>query len=797
MKKSINKLLVKSYMKKKDFLIYIITICILSILIINFLNTALYIGGEYLKKIAKESYGEYHYSIGYLDKEIADKIKNDKTLYKVAQTQENFTEDEYLIACDNEFTEITDCKLVKGKFPESSNEVLCNINYLFQLGYEYKEMIGAKITVDENDYIVTGLVEMQSLIDSEYNGRLVVFNMHYIELPYEYNVFIQSFSDNFKGNKESLIKKYNLNRKTIFNNGNVLNISERDECNRPTALLKIGYIILFLITGSLLVLINSVFILALGRTAKMNELYLRIGINKKKIVYSLIECVIVCYGIAILVSILFIILVKGKCSFSDFNGYLKINLLIQLVFIIIGLITNISLIWKKIYKDFILFNKKSRRKSIKTGSQLVKNRDLYMQLAKNIHLFNWGRMLILILPLCISGIIFVSVLFYISTKSVNFTNYNNYEYQIVYSGNEVSNEEINSYIDTIKRLEDIVKNTNNSKILPIYIKSSQKSYIEKKSISNQYLNILENYDTQFKRQMHQNGNRFCTLRILVLGIEDKYCESIGIKKEDLNNLNENECILIGNIHSYGIGDVNSGIKKGDKIKIDLIEDNEIYNKTFAVSKIYDDLKLSIDDDNNKIKIIIPKDVFVKQYEELISYSYPEIVYLNSGKNNDILNVIKGCRYITLKNIEEENQLIDSRNKIMIYIAVIISVIVIFLTILNIIFVIGNRFYDIKKMSNILKIIGVASRKIIKIFIIDIRRIFIIGYVMVGFLSGLICYKILGINISVINYLKYYYPFKIMGILAAIYISIFILFIYFLRRKITNGDIIRELKEENE
>lgn len=162
-----------------------------------------------------------------------------------------------------------------------------------------------------------------------------------------------------------------------------------------------------------------------------------------------------------------------------------------------------------------------------------------------------------------------------------------------------------------------------------------------------------------------------------------------------------------------------------------------------------------------------------------------------------MNVIKGCRYITLKNIEEENQLIDSRNKIMIYIAVIISVIVIFLTILNIIFVIGNRFYDIKKMSNILKIIGVASRKIIKIFIIDIRRIFIIGYVIVGFLSGLICYKILGINISVINYLKYYYPFKIMGILAAIYILIFILFIYFLRLKIINGDIIRELKEENE
>lgn len=794
MKKSINNLLIKSYIKKKDFLIYIITTCILSILIINFLITALYIGGEYLKKIAKKSYGSYHYGVGYLDNETADKIKNDKTLYKVAQTQENITEDDYLIVCDKEFMEISDCKLVKGRFPESADEVLCNINYLFQMGYEYNEMIGAKITIEENEYTVTGLVEMQRLIDLEYGGRIIVFNMEYVELPYEYNVYIQNFSDNFKGNKENLIKKYNLNKKACFNNGNALRISERDECNNPVAILRIGYIILAIIIGSLLVLINSVFVLALGRTMKMNELYLKLGIKKTRIVYALIECIIICHGIAISGSVVFTILVTKKYAFSDFTEYLKINILIQMSFVIINMITCTFLLWKKIYKDSIVNN---RKRGIKIRRKLETNKDLYMQLAKNIHLFNWGRMLILILPLCISGIIFVSVLFYISTKSVNFTNYNNYEYQIVYSGNEVSNEEINSYIDTIKRLENIVKNTNNSKILPIYIKSSQKSYIEKKSISNQYLNILENYDTQFKRQMHQNGNRFCTLRILVLGIEDKYCESIGIKKEDLNNLNENECILIGNIHSYGIGDVNSGIKKGDKIKIDLIEDNEIYNKTFAVSKIYDDLKLSIDDDNNKIKIIIPKDVFVKQYEELISYSYPEIVYLNSGKNNDILNVIKGCRYITLKNIEEENQLIDSRNKIMIYIAVIISVIVIFLTILNIIFVIGNRFYDIKKMSNILKIIGVASRKIIKIFIIDIRRIFIIGYVIVGFLSGLICYKILGINISVINYLKYYYPFKIMGILAAIYILIFILFIYFLRLKIINGDIIRELKEENE
>ena len=104
--------------------------------------------------------------------------------------------------------------------------------------------------------------------------------------------------------------------------------------------------------------------------------------------------------------------------------------------------------------------------------------------------------------------------------------------------------------------------------------------------------------------MSKSDNRYCTLRILVIGIEDKYCESIGIKKEDLNNLNENECILIGNIHSYGIGDVSNGIKKGNKIKMDIIQDNEIYNKTFTVKKIYDDLKLSIDD-NNKIKIIIP------------------------------------------------------------------------------------------------------------------------------------------------------------------------------------------------
>ena len=61
-------------------------------------------------------------------------------------------------------------------------------------------------------------------------------------------------------------------------------------------------------------------------------------------------------------------------------------------------------------------------------------------------------MFILILPICISGIIFISVLFYINTKRVNFANYNNYEYQITYSGNEVATKEIDIYIDTIKRI---------------------------------------------------------------------------------------------------------------------------------------------------------------------------------------------------------------------------------------------------------------------------------------------------------------------------------------------------------
>ena len=53
--------------------------------------------------------------------------------------------------------------------------------------------------------------------------------------------------------------------------------------------------------------------------------------------------------------------------------------------------------------------------------------------------------------------------------------------------------------------------------------------------------------------MSKSDNRYCTLRILVIGIEDKYCESIGIKKEDLNHIFDRFWQAEKSRHQKGLG----------------------------------------------------------------------------------------------------------------------------------------------------------------------------------------------------------------------------------------------------
>jgi hypothetical protein len=418
-------------------------------------------------------------------------------------------------------------------------------------------------------------------------------------------------------------------------------------------------------------------------------------------------------------------------------------------------------------------------------------------MAKNVRIFGVAKRILIIVPLVISGIILVVALFYIKITEENLMNLNNYEYKITYCGNSVDREEIDEYMDTVNRLEEIIKKSDDAEIVPIYARERQKVYIEKSILSRQYKDILSNDDVDFQKQMTEVMNEFCTIKMYVIGTDAEYCETLGISKDDINSLKDDECIIIDNVNSYGIGSVSSGIKKGDKIKIEFKEDDKLQNETISVAKVYKNLKISLDNDNNEIKIVVPLDIFLYRYDEMISYSYPNTIYINCAGNEEVLNVIKGCRYVNLINIKEENAQIEMMNNIIMCMADIIIGIVIVLTIINTIFVIGNRFHEIKKVSNILKIIGVRSRNIMKVFLIDIKRIFVISYIIVVLVSTFVCYAILEVDMSLTVYLRYYYPVKIMVLLAVIYGIMFGILFFIFSRKILYGNTMSEMKEENE
>ena len=66
------------------------------------------------------------------------------------------SDEEFVISCEKNYLELMGIKILDGKFPDKKDEVMCNIDYLYGLGYSYDEMIGAKIKINNEEFIVAG-----------------------------------------------------------------------------------------------------------------------------------------------------------------------------------------------------------------------------------------------------------------------------------------------------------------------------------------------------------------------------------------------------------------------------------------------------------------------------------------------------------------------------------------------------------------------------------------------------------------------------------------------------------------
>lgn len=790
--KKINKILIKSYIKRKDVYIYMLIISIVIMLIINVLNTALYSIGEKQKNNAEKNYGTYKYAIIDKDYDTVLNIKNDKKVYEAAICQETMSDEEFIISCEKNYLKLLGIKILDGKFPDNEDEVMCNIDYLYGLGYSYDEMIGARIKVNNEELKVTGLVDYEVLREIEYSGRFLIYNLQYKQFAKSYDIVINFPKNDFSINKKEVLKKYKISEEDCNNNGNYLYMANRDEEGKPTYLLKSGYILLIFIVGCLIILSCSVINMIIERIKKINNIYFMVGVEKQHIFKSLIYILMLFYSVGIVINLLFDVIYMNinKYPIWYFISSSKILLLYLLVLIAL----NIYIIRRKIYTDKA--HKNIRKKVFDKKNSLSANVNLYKQLSKSISVFGKFKMVSMILPLVVSGLLFIASFYYISLNKDYFKNLNDYDYEITFVGKIYDKSEIDDFNKVIDNLEEKADKDDTMEILPIYYDNRQNISVPKSKLNPKFINFLGNKSIGYRSQQISDSDYF-NFNIMIIAVDEKYCEKLGLDKDSFKELNDNECILVNKVNMSGIGEVKSGLKKEDvlNLKIEKLEYEQPVE--IKISDTIDNINIDLDDDD-LVKVIVTKTWYMQNFSDSIIYPYPEIVFakINSNDNNTI-NFLRGYKNIYVFDINKNNQIIKEQNRIIYSVSLFIILLVLLITLMNIILIVTNRMYDIKVVSNILKIIGVSDKKNIKVFIFDIRKILLSSYGLVLFISTIVCYYMFIIDVSFVEFIKYYYPYKYLLALGVIYFILYQFLILIFKNKIVNGEIMRELKEENE
>lgn len=801
-------IILKSYFKKKKFTTYTTIIFAFSIIFLNAFILGTYYFGNYLKKYAKEMYGSYHYCVYGVDKSVAESIKGEKTSFRSAIFQSRVSDKKYYIYCEEDYFELSGIDVVSGHFPDSQGQIMCNKSYMYSLGYADEEMTGKKISVDGEEFTVSGIVDWQFYNDFDLTGGLFIYNMQYNMdrqddediwdsennvngVKHYYNVIVQNKDDNFLKEKNNIIKKYDLLKSQVGINVDYLLLSYRNESDRLMGIMRLEYYIFAVISITIIFLNSGILLLANGQLDKINNVYRKLGIAKR-LLYSNVTksmCIILAAVFCITNFPAYII---SKIIFDKIN-FLKICLLPQCLVYIIPVLTLIFMVsykqLQKMYTGAVL----KRLSRIKKSQVLTDNVNIYRQLAKNINFMGKGQYIFTVISAAFVGTVFICMMFYGKMLRMEFREVNDFEYRLTYEGDVDVTESLNEYYDFLDNMRNKIERTEGSYYIPVCIDLNQAAIVEKSLISKRYWDYLQKHDIEIKEQL-LTDNRYINIKVVTIGLEDYYCEFYGIKREDFESLSDSECIVIRNVNIDNVGLIDNGIKVNSMLNVCYYENFEFVNKDLKVRYVYDDLDMKLENTENKIIVVVKSELVQK----MRIFSYPKIFYIKCPKEmkKEVLNSIKGTPDIDIVDISTFNNRLENINKVIRWTVVFIMVSVITFLVINIWVIMKTREKEMKKVRNILKVFGVPDKKVVYVFLYDIIKMFTYSYLSAMGISLIICYGFVKERITLSIYLRYFIPYETLGVLLvgiAVMVGIFGIQV---KRYLLNINMAQELKEES-
>lgn len=562
-----------------------------------------------IKTNNEKTYGKYDISvITDNEEDINDIIQLDGITdfeeFSINLIQDAYDNNVSMVKASERYCDFYGYEIYMGSFPHESYEILCEPWYLYKLGYNENQMLGAHLLIDNQEYIVSGLISSNGYKNYTVPTILTVSNVT------ANGVILCIESDELQSFEKKLVNNFSANIET--NDQKHLS----DESNDKEIL-----IILFVkILVTNLVTLHNVIKCTID-DCRYNISVLRcIGIRNLAITRAYLVIFIIYSTVIILLSNIistlyfkYIILKRLEINYS----YNFINLaLYDIITICLIVVISLVAINKALNKSPLEYatEKGTYFKSMKF------HKNLHHKIAY-IHI-RTHKLQFLFASIClvISIVLIITVNYYsmeLTNKALFYGDDIDYVVALASSedldANELTN--VNEKIESLRGEENVNK-------IDLVYQTICKYEVKKDSIPKAYKKYLEKnmyykliLDNQFKENI--------CIPILIVGYSDEKIASLYEKLGATENMNiqDDECLYFS--HPIGLSDKSKPVLIGNTVQLYMLSD--VYIK--ATYNYFPDKIVG----NNVMNIMV---VNKKTYENITGNLLPSEIYVETNQDNN-------------------------------------------------------------------------------------------------------------------------------------------------------------------
>lgn len=725
-------------------------------------------------RVEKEEYGSYGVCVGdYTDSDYK-KMEHDSNVKSIKTTEEyTISIDEniyYLDYAKNFDLDLMGIKLVKGKLPTADSEMVIDEQYVSSHGYDHS-IIGQKISIPiseekERKFLVTGIASKNSVWDDtskeffflayknncSYNSAYASF-IDYTDLDGDYTRLEQELDG-------TIYPNLNIYLDLGYGFGGISIFQQYD-------LIHTG-VFAFMLLSMCFVVYNIAKMCMFDNRESIGIMRL-IGIQRKNIIFSFV-CNILCWillGIlsGLLISIAMVAVVHASL-YHTLSYYWKIwsiypvkkillSIIICLVIIVLVLFPLIVCISRmspnELLRQESIFEKHKRKKGKRLFHKNTKR--VCLKLAINDIRYEKFMNIISVFGIALGTVIITSAVFYMKTNYAVISGNYQYQYRIdMISCKDYSDDNYEKMVEKLyKNNYNFSSSVQTHSLFTDYISID----IPADKLSNNYADYLSQDPDKYRRIMR---NQNVSVNINILGYDDIELERL-YKKNGMDNkvLAEDEAIVLDYLYSSSMESSNfcAPFSKQDEIVFSKQNSEQVFNNLKVKNTVS---KLTIYPETGDLSIVMI--VNTESFQKICESSLPEYVYIDKVSDKEDLEnleLLKSNSQFRISSPAKEEEELVYFNRILnifIYIIFFICIGVAALLLYSSYYL---KIHINKKEYAMLHTIGLHTRKVQRIVLLEMLLSYLFGVVISFSVSYIFTEKIYLVKYPLIGTYLYDFP----------------------------------------